>query len=230
MKTMVAMALNIMLALGVTVGVPAAENAQQPQDPVTAYCGTWILDKSASDDITRRLPGQSSRPDRGASESASGSEPRGGRGRGGGRMGGGGKGAGSRGAGSRGAAPGMDRAPDGDSAQRKLRLQKRASRLEIFTDGGELDITDGLDMTRLLYCDGRTVTIWTESGEVKANARWQSGRITETWSGGRGSGRTIIYELSEDGSTLMVTERRPRPGDQPDATLHLVYRRQVSGR
>ena len=127
--------------------------------------------------------------------------------------------------------PGQE-SPEGredPGAQAQLRLQKEVSRLEIFTDGLELNITNGLDISRLLFCDGRETTIWTDRGEIKARARWERGSFRETWASGRGRGRTLTYRLSPAGNRLVVTEERTLPGKDEPVKITLVYDRESTG-
>ena len=45
--------------------------------------------------------------------------------------------------------------------QRLIRIQEEYARLEIYHDGIELNVTNGLDISRLLFTDGRRMNIWT---------------------------------------------------------------------
>jgi len=87
---------------------------------------------------------------------------------GGGRHGGGkhGSGGGRR----SGAGNGSAQQPAAQNQHRAARLQQELSHIEIFHDGNELDITNGLDISCLLFTDGRTMTIWTQHGEAIATA------------------------------------------------------------
>ena len=108
-----------------------------------------------------------------------------------------------------------------------LRLKQEISELEIFQQGAELNITDGLDISRLIVIGGGEAIIWTERGEVKASARWENGTLVEKWQpSGRGAGRTRRYALTEDGRQLIVQEERSGvPGQERPFTVRLVYDR-----
>ncbi len=216
MKVLTTAALCMVLVLSVPSGAWSAEEDSSPA--VAMFSGSWVLNKEASDNIAEVM-------------SRTGSKRGSGGGMGGRRGGGMGGGRGGGMGGGRGGGMGNRQAPSGDTAQMQLRRQKEISRLDIFTDGNELNITNGLDISRLLYCDGREVTIWTAQGETLAHAAWADGRITETWSHGKQPARSFTYSLSEDGNRLTVVEQRTPPhGGQP-ITLRMVYdREQVPGR
>ncbi len=225
MKSLRLFALSSIMVFLLAGGVSSQE--QGPGSGVIAFTGYWVLDKGASDDISKLI----SRPQNRSQGSMGGSHDGG---RGGGMRGGGMRGGGMRGGGRMGGGGGKGQgqqrpggSPTADSAQKKLRMQKQIANLNIFSDGNELDITDGLDMTRLLYCDGRQVNIWTERGETKARAKWQNGKLVETWSGKKSPRRTMTYTLSDDGTRLVVLDKRLRPGQEGGVTLRLVYDRQV---
>ncbi len=202
----------------------ALAEAASPVSDYTRYTGTWVLDKNASDD-----PAEALAAGRTTGRSGTGGMHGGGMGGGGGRRGGG---MGRRGSGMKGGRSGSQAdaqrgAQAADlSTRNQLRRQKAMARLEIFTDGRELDITDGLDMTRLLSCDGRAKEVWTENGQAMASARLENGSIIETWSSGKGGGRTLTYTLSPDGNRLTVREERRtrRESDEP-RVITLVYDR-----
>lgn len=212
--------------LAAALALAGSSLAQTPESPAppdpAAFSGAWVLNPQASDDIGAAFG--KSRGDR--PEGPPG-------GMGGGRGGRQGMGGGGR--------PGGGRMMDEDrpvdpaggeeggnpDTQARLRLQKEASRLDIFTDGTELNITNGLDVSRLLFCDGRETTIWTEFGEIRAGASWEDGTFREWWKPGRGPGRTVTYRLAPDGNRLTVTEERNLPGNQGTVQLTLVYDRVV---
>jgi len=221
MKTIRLMALT--LGLSLVMGTAATAADADPAPDYTRFSGVWVLDKDASDDPAQAMA--AGRADRGEPPSGM---------RGGGMGGGmrGGMGGGMRGGGGgmsggrRGGAPGERSGDRPVVRQSPERMQKAIARLEIFLDEGELDITDGLDRTRLLSCDGKPKEILTEGGGLEASAKLEDGRIIETWAGKRGPGRTIIYSLEGDGTRLVVTEKRSRPGSDSMVTVRLVYTRQ----
>lgn len=200
--------------LGQTTGSPEAP------EPGT-FSGSWVLNRKASDDVgTLMGQARAERPQGGRGGSGGGRPGMGGGGRrGGGQMAGGDVPRGQDGSGGGG----------NPEAQARLRLQKEVSRLEIFTDGLELNITNGLDISRLLFCDGRETTIWTDRGEIKARARWERGSFRETWASSQGRGRTVTYRLSPDGNQLVVTEERTLPGKDESVMITLVYDRESAG-
>lgn len=177
------------------------------EDPPPNLTGTWVL--SAESRSRLQAP------------RTSGERPGGGRsGRGSGGKSGAGRGGGRRG-GSR-----PDAAPQQDtlgSAQHTQLLQK-VERLQIFHDGIELNITDGLDISRLLYTDGRPLKIWTQQGETAATAMWQGQALIVSWESSQsGSGRLRRYLLSADGLRLTVTERRGDADSDKSPEMQLVY-------
>ncbi len=213
MKVLTAMALCAVLVLSVPIAARSTETETSPA--ITAFSGSWVLNQDASDNIAEVM--------------AKAGSSRGG-GMGGGRGGGMGGGHGGGMGGGRGGGMGSRQAPSGDLMQVQLHMQKEVSHLDIFTDGNELNITNGLDISRLLYCDGREVTIWTARGETQAHAGWADGRITEIWNSGKQATRSFAYSLSEDSNQLTVVERRIMPRGEP-ITLRMVYdRERIPGR
>jgi len=142
----------------------------------------------------------------------------GGMGRGGGRGGRGGSG------------KSMNNEP-GLSVQKRMQknmnnLQREIARLEIFQTGHEFNVTDGMDMTRLLYTDGRDNTGWTRHGKALATAEW-TGKTLKVQVHGKDKkqGQVRHYTVSEGGSKLTVLLKKSlRPGGEP-RTIRLIYRR-----
>jgi len=162
--------------------------------PLPNLGGRWILDESASDD-----PAEIMRPSTGSS--------------GGSGYGGGGRGGGDN-----------DREPSPQAREFMARTMERLRTLTIFHEEPELDYTDGLDISRLLYTDGRQCEVWTDQGLMHATANWESRRLSINWRGERGE-RTTRLELSEDGQRLTVLEQLRR-GESGDAkTMRLAYKR-----
>lgn len=207
--TLAALGAALTLTLG-AVAVPGTAAAQESDHPDLS--GVWLLNADRSDD-----PAQVMR------QAMGGERPQGGRGGmgGGGVMGGGGGMRGGGGRGQEGGPENPDQARGGEEARR------RHARLEIFHEGAELNVTDGLDITRLLHTDGRQDKIWTERGEVAATARWAGPVLNVSWKSPRDKNATLrTYELSEDGRTLTVTDERPLPGQDKSVRIRLVYDRQ----
>lgn len=222
--------------------LPPEELSEEVSPPDTASApaivpsltGSWVLNQEASDDPLAILQ---------AAAGAGGERPggKGGRGAPGGRGGPGGMGGGPGGMGSSGGGPGRGESPDADGGWGRrggmpsagtadagfgLRLKQEVARLEIFQQGAELNITDGLDNSRLIVIGGPEATIWTERGEVKARARWEKGQLVEEWlPSGPGAGRTRRYALTGDGRRLVVQEQRTMPGQDRALTIELVYDR-----
>lgn len=205
-------------ATALTITLLILAGAAAAADPAPDLSGVWVLNEQASDDPVTAL-----RPANGGSRPGGGMAGPGGGRRGGpgGGMGGRGRGMGNDG-GEGGGAPPRER----QGADRALALQKRLSRLQIFMAGDEFNLTDGLDISRVLRTDGRTATVWTERGEQQATASWQGGALLVAWTGGRGPGRTTRFELAPEGNQLVVLEQLVRPGEEEPVTLRLVYDRQ----
>ncbi len=193
-------------ALADTAAAPTADHGD--------LSGVWILNEKASDDpaaVMRRNREQ-------------GGMGRGGMGRRGGRgdrqgMGGDERPDALQGRGQFGSS-------EGGGQDRDRTMQRRIARLAIFSDGPEFDVTDGLDITRVLHTDGRTETVWTEHGEQQATAAWMDGVLEVRWQGRRGPGRVTRYALEGDGAQLVVLEQVQMPGSKDAVTLRLVYDRQ----
>ncbi len=202
-------------ALAALMVLPGVTWAEEPAHPDLS--GTWVLNVRASDD-----PATVMRQAGGGRGQSGGSSQMGGMkgGRGGG--GGGGGGRGGMGGGHEGRSA-QDPAAGRAGAQIMQRLQK----LVIFHEGDELDITDGLDISRLLRTDGRPTTVWTERGQVKATATWQNNHLEVHWRGG-GADRTSRYSISADGSQFTALEEIVRPGQDKGVVLRLVYDRVVA--
>lgn len=168
--------------------------------------GNWVLNEKMSDDfveVTKKARG-------------GGTERPAGRGGGGGRGGKGGR------RGDRGGTGG-----DGHEAEAQERMERALeaySRLEIFHEGIELNVTDGVDITRLLYTDGRDMDIWTQQGEAQATATWQDRTLVVHWMTKQETmSRIRSYNLSSDGRQLVVTEDRRPPGQDQTVKITMVY-------
>jgi len=203
MKTATVITLSILLLL--ISGGPSSAEDSTPGD----LSGQWVLDQSRSTDLTPPTP-QGGR-----------------RGGGGGGMGGGGRG------GMGGGRPGGGQRPEGNS-DRMAEAQKRheemiqkISRLEIFQEGPELNLTDGLDITQLIFTDGRKHSIWTQAGEVQADARWEGPVLVLQLQAPRDKTPQVRrFQLSEDGQELTITETRRFGGQDRETQIRLVYTRE----
>ena len=189
------------------------------QDTPPNLTGTWVLNEKESDDFPEVLQ-QTSGSGQGGLDSGMG-KGRGGGGRGGGRRGDGGQGGGiDKGGGS--SSGHQDRQV---RAQQKLaRVQEEYSHLEIFHDGIELNVTNGLDISRLLFTDGRQMNIWTQQGEASATASWQDRTLVVSWKTSQDTmSRIRYYNLAEGGQQLTLTENRRLPGQAKTVEIELVY-------
>ena len=189
-------AIILLLALA---GTAAADETPARPD----LSGQWVLNQQASDNLMEVL---------GPAAAGRGSGGGGGGGRGGGGHGGVGQ---------------SDMSQEDRSAQIQRRMERmleRLATLEIFHEDPDLDYTDGLEISRLLHTDGRTDTVWTDQGQMKATAAWNGSTLEITWRGERGSRKTYL-SLSADGDQLIANEQLTSHGGGPGATIRLVYDR-----
>lgn len=184
------------------LGACAAVAQDEDATAAPGFNGTWVLNRESSRDLAAMM------------------QPPAERGGGGGMRGGG-----------RGRRGGRDDLPTGGDnsvkrQQNALRMQKEYSRLEIFHEGQELNLTDGLDISQLHFTDGRETVIWTERGEMTARTTIAPGEI-RVHTGGRrdGPGRTRTFTLSEDGKQLVLVEERGVPGREAPVRIRMVYDR-----
>ena len=195
----------------------------QAQDETPNLTGNWILNPKQSDDI-----GDVMREAMGGSQGSGGGGMRGGGkggGMGGGRGGGGGQGGGGgRGGGMNGSGGGQDQDRAVKAQQKMARAKEEYSRLEIFHDGIELNVTNGLDISRLLFTDGRQMNIWTQNGEARATANWEGRTLIVAWKTRQDTmSRIRYYTLSEGGMQLTMTESRRLPGQDKTVKITMVY-------
>ncbi len=182
--------------------------------------GNWILNVKASDDMAAIMR-----------EAMGGGQSMGGGGKGGGGGGGGGRGGGGGGRGGGGGGKGGGSGNSGDDAarqaqaqQRLIRVQEEYSRMEIFHDGIELNVTNGLDISRLLFTDGRKMHIWTQQGEANATAHWQGRTLIVEWKTSQDTmSRIRNYSVSETGYQMIMTETRRLPGQDKTVKIRMVY-------
>ena len=203
--------LTVALALNV-----AATEPDPAGTPTERISGKWILNEKHSESFDKLAR-------RGRPSGVRGGGP------GGGLKGGRGGGMGGGPGGGNGGAPGGDE--DRNTTQnRKMdprtHMKKKFERLEIYINGLELNVTDGLDITHLLYTDARQVTIWTERGEAKAQALWSGDELEVRWQASNGDTARIRYYIpSEDGQTLTVVDRLRQPDSEEFVSLQMVYDR-----
>ncbi len=104
-------------------------------------------------------------------------------------------------------------------------LEQEISRLEIFQTDGELNVTDGMDISYVVTTDGKENKIWTRRGEAKATANWtDTTLVVETKVGKQKQGQVRHFSLSEDGSELTVLLKRPKGPEGDTKTIKLIYR------
>ncbi len=198
---------HLTLILTVVLVIPGTVTASDDSQP--NFSGTWLLNQDLSDQI------QSPSPRSGGPQGDS----RGGGGRGGGG-GGGGRGGGMK-------QGRQNQQPPAQDQNKILRLKQEISRLEIFHEAAELNITSGQDITRLFYTDGRTTSLLTERGQAAATATWQARTLIIQWQNDQGGpGRSQSFELSDDGQRLTVTEHHPLPAGDKPRKMNLVYDKQ----
>ena len=193
----------------------------QAQDETPNLTGNWVLNEKQSDDFAEVM-----REAMGGSQGKGGGGMKGG-GQGGGGRGGGGRGGGGQGGGGQGGGmgdSGQDPSKAAKTQQRLARAREEYSRLEIFHDGIELNVTNGLDISRLLFTDGRQMNIWTQQGEAKATATWQKRTLIVEWKTRQDTmNRIRYYTLSEGGMQLTMTESRRLPGQDKTVKITMVY-------
>ena len=177
--------------------------------------GKWVLNERLSTDLAQVMaPGLGLRP---------GGEI-------GGRDDGDRRGMGSRGGGRKdqgrgGDMPGSEPSPD---AKKHLEQAKQEySRFEHFHDGVELNVTNGLDISQLIFTDGRQMKIWTQQGEASATSHWENKTLVMEWQNQRENAPRIRrFQLAADGQTLTIYETRRFGGQSKQETITLVYDRQ----
>ncbi len=202
--------------------VPAAPAVAPAATPAAVrahanFSGTWRMDPKASDDPSKLNP-------------MPGNGPGGGMGGRGGR--------GPRGPAidpSSGKMPGegfdgADR-PEKDRAEAAGRQTGREfGRLEIFHDGDEFDLTDGMQISRMLKIGGQPTEVFTPRGSMKAAAAWEGEALVVTERNPEGRVmRTRQFMLSADKQVLTVREVRHMPGKDGDLSMTVVYRREQPG-
>jgi len=208
-----------MIFLLITItGVPAEESLDNQPN----LTGFWTINEKMSDDLQQVMM-EAMGGGKGSGRGGGGGGGRGGSG-GGGRGGGGGGGRGGGGGGHPGGSADM---PQNSKAQQRAEeMKKQYSRLEIFQDGHELNVTNGLDITRLLYTDGRTNHIWTQRGEATATASWVGSTLVVKWKTQQETvARVRYYSLENGGKRLFVSEEIQIPGKDELVKVKMVYDR-----
>jgi hypothetical protein len=230
---------SAVLAAALALGVSPAARAEGPAiappagapvaaAPATAhpdFSGHWKLDPKASDDPARMGGGP-------GGPGGPGGRPGGGPG--GGRGGGPG---GGRGGSGPALDPNQGRMPgegfdgsEGEAGKRAEAAGRQAARefglLEIFHEGDEFDLTDGMQISRMLRIGGEPTEVFTPRGSVKAAAAWEGDALVVTERDPQGQvRRTRQFRITGDRSTLTVKEIRQLPGKEGNAVMSLVYRR-----
>lgn len=228
MRTLALIAGLLMLTAGPTLAQDIAEaDPDTAGDPLGAesgdappdLTGTWVLNEKLSDSFA---------PPADAGERGGG---RGG-GMGGGRGGGmgGGRGGGPGGMGGKG---GGEPPSDEDMEQRRAEMQKRmeatkekVARITIFQEGLEFNVTDGQDISHLLFTDGREMTIWTDRGQATASAAWDGPVLVTRWRTQEGQPEHMRrFTLDPETGRLTVTEIFAKPGSGQSVNRTMVYDR-----
>ncbi|MBK7047109.1 MAG: hypothetical protein IPH48_11515 [bacterium] len=226
-------ALTAALALGVAPAARAEEPTAAPPAGATVtaapaaahpdFSGHWKLDPKSSDDPARMGGGPAG--------------PGGPGGPGGGRGGGPGGPGGGRGRNGPALDPNQGKMPgegfdgsEGEAGERAQAAGRQAARefglLEIFHEGDEFDLTDGMQISRMLRIGGEPTEVFTPRGSVKAAAAWEGDALVVTERDPQGQvRRTRQFRITGDRSTLTVKEIRQLPGKEGNAVMSLVYRR-----
>lgn len=185
------------LTLGVLLAV-ASLAAEQPD-----FSGTWKLNQELSENPREKMAESTSK----------------GRGGEGGGKGGGGMGGGMRGGGG-------ERGGGREGMQE--RLGEREARIQQIVIGHEdptFRIRFADDSESTFYTDGR-MTEDLEAGLLEARASWKKGkRIDIERESPQGASITETYELSADGSQLLVKTKMEGSGRMPKITFKRVYDR-----
>jgi hypothetical protein len=204
------------------------QSGESSQVRLPNFSGHWVLNIKESDDFAEVM-----REAMGGGQSGRGGGMEGGRGggMGGGHGGGKGGGGGGRGGGKGGGGGGRGSSDSSGDQERQIKAQQKLaraqveySRLDIFHDGIELNVTNGLDISRLLFTDGRQMNIWTQRGEATATASWQERTLVVSWKTSQDTmSRIRYYTLSEGGQQLTMTESRRFPGQDKTVKITMVY-------
>jgi hypothetical protein len=207
------------------VATPDTVKPAAPPRALPNLSGSWRLDPKASDDPSR-VPGGGQGQGQGQGQGKGQ-----GQGQGGGPGGGGGRGPALDPNQGRVPGEGFDGSEDpaNEKAQAAGRQAAREfSELEIFHDGDEFDLTDGMEISRMLRIGGQPTDVFTPHGVVKATAAWENDTLVVTERDAQGQvWRSHHFLISAGGSTLTVRQIRQQPGKKAGAdALTLVYRRQ----
>lgn len=203
-----------------TAGEPiGAEDANTPVN----LTGSWVLNDKLSDPFE---------PPTGAGGQGDGRHGGGSRGggKGGGRGGGmgGGRGGGMGGGRGGGSQPTQDNTEQrqAEQQQKMEEMTQKVARITIFQEGLEFNVTDGRDISHLLYTDGREMTIWTDRGQATASAYWNGPVLVTRWRMGKDQPENVRRFLL-DGTTdrLIVTDTFTRPDNDQATTRTMTYDR-----
>ena len=111
--------------------------------------------------------------------------------------------------------------------QQKLEAMKRkVARITIFQEGLEFNVTDGQDISHLLFTDGREMTIWTDRGQATAFAAWNGPVLVTRWRMGKDQPENIRrFSLDAATDRLIVTDTFTRPDSDKPTTRTMTYDR-----
>jgi hypothetical protein len=176
--------------------------------------GTWVLNEKESDTLESAA---------GQGRNRGGAPPPG---RGGGGRGlGGGRGTGMGRGGGGGGAP--DDQQRDEMQKRREQMRERVSRFVIHQEGTEFNVADGLEITRLLYTDGREQTIWTEQGQALATAAWQGSELVVRWRPEEEAPEQVQrFRVDPETDRLSVTSTLRRPDSDQTLEMTMVYDRE----
>ncbi len=217
---------TVLLAILVLLVLPPALAADdQPVARPSGFNGAWTLDTARSDDPAKLMPKTGSPGERPGGGKGGGPGMGGGAGMGGGPgMGGGGQ------TGSRGGSFGGEPAGKSAGAGAPPEMAGGRSRLVIFHEGPEFDVTDAMDISQSVTTDGRKCERWTHRGQVFETAKVEGGAIVVRSEGQDGMTRTTTYELNADGGELTVLMSFKPPWADKEITMRSVYKREAKPR
>ena len=206
-------------ASGAVPGPAPARADEKPKAvPATVdLSGRWIFNRVASDDAREKM-----REAREKGGGSGGGRPPGG-GPGGGGMGGSGGGMGGPGGGG-GGRMGPPPGTGGDDASREAMraIMDPAEELAIAQTGTEIAVDEKFGRTRRLHPDGKKYK--TDNGASEIKTSWKEGRLLVETKGGRGGGVVETWEVSPDGSRLIVNVKM-QGGFGPGVELKRIYDR-----
>ena len=141
-----------------------------------------------------------------------------------GGSGGGMGGPGGGGGGRMGPPPGMG--GDDGSREAMRAILEPAEELAIAQTGTEIAVDEKFGRTRRLHPDGKKYK--TDNGASEIKTSWKDGRLLVETKGSRGGGVVETWEVSPDGSRLIVNVKM-QGGFGPSVELKRIYDRAKEG-